>query len=54
VHLLTFDQLNTYDVLSCDVVVFTRDSLEAFLGRGRGDGQPSDELVLENGDGEEA
>jgi hypothetical protein len=34
--------------------VFTRDSLEAFLGRGRDDGQPQDELVLENGDGEEA
>ena len=50
VHLLTFDQLNTYDVLSCDVLVFTRDSLEAFLGRGRDDGQPQDELVLENGD----
>jgi large subunit ribosomal protein L4 len=54
VHLLTFDQLNTYDVLRSDVVVFTRDSLEAFLGRGRDDGQPQDELVLENGDGEEA
>jgi len=51
VRLLTFDQLNTYDVLSCEVVVFTRDSLEAFLGRGREDGQPSDELVLENEDG---
>jgi large subunit ribosomal protein L4 len=49
VRMLTFDQLNTYDVLSCDVVVFTRDSLEAFLGRGREDAQPSDELVLENG-----
>jgi large subunit ribosomal protein L4 len=53
VRLLTFDQLNTYDVLSCEVVVFTRDSLEAFLGRGREDGQPSDELVLENEDGGE-
>jgi hypothetical protein len=51
VRLLTFDQLNTYDVLGCDVVVFTRDSLEAFLGRGREDGQPQDELVLENGGG---
>ena len=53
VHMLTFDQLNTYDVLASDVIVFTRDSLEAFLGRGRDQGQPEDELVLENGDGEE-
>jgi hypothetical protein len=29
--------------------VFTRDSLSAFLGRGRDDDRPSDELVLENG-----
>jgi large subunit ribosomal protein L4 len=50
VHLLTFDQLNTYDVLASDVVLFTRDSLAAFLGRGRDDDRPSDELVLENGD----
>jgi large subunit ribosomal protein L4 len=49
VHMLTFDQLNTYDVLASDVVVFTRDSLSAFLGRGRADDRPSDELVLENG-----
>jgi large subunit ribosomal protein L4 len=48
VHMLTFDQLNTYDVLASDVVVFTRDSLTAFLGRGRDD-RPDDELVLENG-----
>jgi large subunit ribosomal protein L4 len=50
VHMLTFDQLNTYDVLASDVVLFTRDSLTAFLGRGRDDEGPSDELVLENGD----
>ena len=49
VHLLTFDQLNTYDVLASDVVLFTRDSLSAFLDRGRDDDRPSDELVLENG-----
>jgi large subunit ribosomal protein L4 len=49
VHLLTFDQLNTYDVLASDVVLFTRDSLQAFLGRGLDDDRPSDELVLENG-----
>ena len=31
VHVLTFDQLNTYDVLSNDEVVFTSDALQAFL-----------------------
>ncbi|MGH3575435.1 MAG: 50S ribosomal protein L4, partial [Pseudonocardiaceae bacterium] len=31
VHVLTFDQLNTYDVLSNDEVVFTVDALQAFL-----------------------
>ncbi|MGA9310965.1 MAG: 50S ribosomal protein L4 [Pseudonocardiaceae bacterium] len=31
VHVLTFDQLNTYDVLSNDEVVFTLDALQAFL-----------------------
>ncbi len=33
VHLITPDQLNTYDVLLCDHVVFTADALTAFLGR---------------------
>jgi len=51
VHMLTFDQLNTYDVLASDVVVFTRDSLDAFCGRGAaGAGADQDELVLENGE----
>ncbi len=51
-HLLTFDQLNTYDVLASDVVVFTRDSLDAFCGR-TGEAAPDEEeLVLEDG-GEE-
>ena len=31
VHLLYFDQLNTYDVLVSDDVVFTEDALRAFL-----------------------
>jgi large subunit ribosomal protein L4 len=38
VHVLTFDQLNTYDVLVNDDVVFTKDAYEAFLAgptRGR-------------------
>jgi large subunit ribosomal protein L4 len=48
VHLIAFDQLNTYDVLHSDAVVFTRDSLDAFLGRSAT--EPADEeLVLENG-----
>jgi large subunit ribosomal protein L4 len=53
VHLLTFDQLNTYDVLASDVVVFTRDSLDAFCGRGAGTAADQDELVLEDEDEEE-
>jgi large subunit ribosomal protein L4 len=39
VHLLAVDQLNTYDVLCSDDVVFTRGALDAFLAgpaRGRG------------------
>jgi len=31
VHLLAFDQLNTYDVLVSDDVIFTEDALRAFL-----------------------
>jgi large subunit ribosomal protein L4 len=50
VHLITFDQLNTYDVLSSDVVVFTRDSLDAFLGRSTAVGRDEEELVLEEGE----
>jgi large subunit ribosomal protein L4 len=39
VHLLWADQLNTYDVLCSDDVVFTADALEAFLaGPSRGKG----------------
>jgi large subunit ribosomal protein L4 len=34
VHLLDAGQLNTYDVLDADDVVFTRDALEEFLGVG--------------------
>jgi large subunit ribosomal protein L4 len=32
VHLLAADQLNTYDVLVSDEVVFTKEALEEFLG----------------------
>jgi large subunit ribosomal protein L4 len=34
VHLLTVDQLNTYDVLVSDVVVFQSEALE-YIGTGR-------------------
>jgi large subunit ribosomal protein L4 len=50
VHLITFDQLNTYDVLASDVVVFTRDSLDAFLGRSTAVARDEEELVLEEGE----
>jgi large subunit ribosomal protein L4 len=32
VHLLAADQLNTYDVLLCDDVVFTKPAFDAFVG----------------------
>jgi large subunit ribosomal protein L4 len=42
VHLLTPDQLNTYDVLCADDVVFTRTALEAFLARPTADAAAED------------
>ena len=33
VHVLTEDQLNTYDVLASDHVVFTEQALTAFISR---------------------
>ncbi|MEE6260364.1 50S ribosomal protein L4 [Plantactinospora sonchi] len=43
VHLLEAGQLNTYDVLVADDVVFTRDALDEFLGRrGGAQGEESD------------
>ncbi|HSK61589.1 MAG TPA: 50S ribosomal protein L4 [Actinomycetospora sp.] len=42
VHLIAADQLNTYDVLCSDDVVFTQAALEAFLARGhRSAGEPA-------------
>jgi large subunit ribosomal protein L4 len=38
VHVLMADQLNTYDVLCADDVVFTRGALDAFVGPSQGDG----------------
>jgi large subunit ribosomal protein L4 len=40
VHLLDVGQLNTYDVLVADAVLFTRASLAAFLGRGDASTEP--------------
>ena len=46
VHALVPDQLNTYDVLCADDVVFTRGALEAFIaGPGRGATAPSAQSV---------
>jgi large subunit ribosomal protein L4 len=39
VHLLTAGQLNTYDVLCNDDVVFTQAAYEAFVARGKEDGK---------------
>ena len=40
VHVLAVDQLNTYDVLCADDILFTRAAYETFTGaRGRGRGQ---------------
>jgi large subunit ribosomal protein L4 len=38
VHLITADQLNTYDVLCSDAVAFTRPAYEAFVARALGGG----------------
>ena len=35
VHVLDPGQLNTYDVLISDDVVFTQDALASFVGRGK-------------------
>ncbi len=44
VHLLAVDQLNTYDVLVADDVVFTEAALNVFLGKG-GDGAVDEEAA---------
>jgi large subunit ribosomal protein L4 len=47
VHVLTSDQLNTYDVLSNDEVVFTADALQAFLAGRSGRTTAADLTVQE-------
>ena len=44
VHVLYADQLNTYDVLCADDIVFTQAALEAFLGNG---GEPVDTVAAD-------
>jgi large subunit ribosomal protein L4 len=46
VHLLRVDQLNTYDVLASDVVVFEQDALD-LVGAGRHAGSPATEEVTQ-------
>ena len=43
VHLLTEDQLNTYDVLVSDDIVFTEAALQAFVARATGAGSNEEE-----------
>ena len=43
VHLLAADQLNTYDVLVSDDVVFSKDALDEFLGVPASEGKGDDE-----------
>jgi large subunit ribosomal protein L4 len=49
VHLIAADQLNTYDVLCSDDVVFTQEALEAFLGRAAREPVPADAEASEPG-----
>jgi large subunit ribosomal protein L4 len=52
IHLLAVDQLNTYDVLVSDDVVFTRGALETFLaGPARGSGAKAVGTWSESGSG---
>jgi large subunit ribosomal protein L4 len=41
VHIVAVDQLNTYDVLASDDVVFTRGAYDAFVGRGAATAEPT-------------
>lgn len=47
VHVLSCDQLNTYDVLSNDAVVFTADGLQAFLAGRSGRTRAAEATVQE-------
>ncbi len=47
VHLITADQLNPYDVLCSDDVIFTQSALEAFVTRGTGNGNAAGDATKE-------
>jgi large subunit ribosomal protein L4 len=53
VHLLAVDQLNTYDVLVCDDVVFTRAAYDAFVARQTGQEQAGQEQAGQEQAGQE-
>ena len=44
VHVLSFDQLNAYDVLVSDDIVFTKAAYEAFVSAKTGAGQATEEV----------
>jgi large subunit ribosomal protein L4 len=45
VHVITEDQLNTYDVLAADHVVFTEQALTAFITRSGSEQEPVKEAA---------
>jgi large subunit ribosomal protein L4 len=49
VHLLAVDQLNTYDVLLCDDVVFTKAAFDTFVGARGVQTEPQVEPVTDPG-----
>jgi large subunit ribosomal protein L4 len=53
VHIIAPDQLNTYDVLVNDDVVFTKDALDVFLASKAQHGQGSAEATATSSDADE-
>jgi large subunit ribosomal protein L4 len=53
VHLLTPDQLNTYDVLDAETVIFTRAALDAFQLQGRASRDPESRSTGDSSQGGE-
>jgi large subunit ribosomal protein L4 len=52
VHLLAVDQLNTYDVLLCDDVVFTKGAYDAFVGGREAGSEPAQPAEVKSTDAE--
>jgi large subunit ribosomal protein L4 len=46
VHIVAVDQLNTYDVLACDDVVFSRGAYDAFVGGSGSQGAAVEEVAV--------